>query len=547
MRAVTFALIFGLLCAAAMADEPREMSPEEMVREGRLLLEREKPAAALDMFRAALKAEPELIDAHRGCQDAMIALGMEAAVTEEYRERAERNPDSAAACYLYSRLVNDPAKERELLEKALKLDEGFAWAHYGIARMLSAGKEFEEAEAHLKRAIALRPGFIDACKALALLYIGQARTEEAKELYLKAIEQVPGETFARVAVAEIYLSEGKYDEALRHMNAAIALRGDRPDLYIRKAEILHGQKRREEAVEALRRVLDLDLSAADSTEAFNVSKKIATPEWGLNPADMEAYNAAAGKLQAGKFDGALKDLLPLLERKDDVALFHYEVGRIWQNKGDIPKAVEHLEKAITLAPDYAEPYCLMACIHYNLGAAQSNAQKAAEFKTLGEKFALHAVSLHPFYSSAYRLLAQICHDRGEYEKALHYAVIFYKIRRDYSEIRNFLIDEVRLDVGAEKPEAEFRIESFDVKVYPGRRQVGSHILLRFDVYKEGKIRKRFFAEAVPAGDKVGYYLCEVLDEANNTRDAFLDDEAPPTLRAYELAMREAIALDLLEE
>ncbi len=550
------ALLLCLFCAISRAEVPEKPTPAEQAREGWRLLERDMPAEALEMFEAALKAAPDLIDAHRGCQDVMKALGRDHAdLLRRYRGKAEKNPRSAAACYLYARLLDDAEEEKEWLEKALENDEKFPWAHYGMARLLMSGErqDVKGAERHLKRAIELQPDMVHAYKALALLYIGDARPEEAKEVYLRAAGKFPGEPFPHFSLAGICLSRKKYGEALKHINKAVEIRNDVPDYHIRKAEILHGQGKREEAARALRHILDeLEPTRQDSIDAYEISAKIATPKWDMNEADWELYNMAIARLGAGNLDGAQSRLAKLLERKGGVALLYYQVGRLYQHKGNMPEAMAFLEKAINLEPDYAEPYYLMARIHYGMSLREKDEKKAGKNRGLSEKFALHVLSLHPFYPFPYRLLGQIYHDRGEYEKALKYATYFYKIRHNYSEIRFLLIDEVRIKDDV-KPEAEFKVETFNVKVYPGRRPLGRrrYIILRFNIYKGDEIYMRLFAEVRTSRDgetgeiETRYYLCQVLDDANTTHDGFMSDEGPPSATDYELAIREVLALEAL--
>ncbi len=548
-------LFFCMFCGVSPAEGSHKVTPAEMAREGWHLLERDMPAEALDAFKAALKADPNLIDAHRGYQDAMIALHRGSTVRSEYRKRADDNPDSAAACYLYSRVVDDADQERQWLERALKKDEKFAWAHYGIARLLLANKDIKGAESHLKRALELQPDMAHGYKALALLYIGSARTDEAEKVYLEAAGKLPGETFHHAALAEIYLSEKRYEEALKQIDSAVKLRKDVPHYHTLRAEILHCLDRNKDALESLRAVLELEPTLQDSIEAYKISEEIATPKWDLNEADMELYKMAIDRLDSGNLYGALTGLNKLVERKEGVALLHYQIGRIYQHKGDIPKALTFLERAVRLEPDYADPYYLMARIHYNLCFAQRDKDKAEGHRKMSEKFALHTISLHPFYPFPYKLLGEIYHQRGDYEKAVEYAAYFYKIRHNYAEIRSLLIDQVRIVDKTERPQAEFRVETFNVKVYPGRPLPGrrQYVILRFHVYRDDKIHKYLFAEVHSSVDEetgkrtARYYLCDILDDANNTHDGFLSDEGPPSMTDYELAIREVLALEALED
>lgn len=88
------------------------------------------------------------------------------ALRRRYARRVEAAPEDSAALVLAARLESDALAAENLLDRALVLDPGSAWAHYGrahaILRQPGRRGRWETAHEALDRALELDPGLVPA-------------------------------------------------------------------------------------------------------------------------------------------------------------------------------------------------------------------------------------------------------------------------------------------------------------------------------------------------------------------------------------------------
>ena len=551
---VVFLMLSVPAVSAFCATNETPQTPDDLVRQGWRMLDRGVNIEALAVFQEALKAAPDNVDAHRGYQDAMLALGKKDELIAEYKKMTEEKPNSAAACYLYSRLLDDPDEEKDWLDKAKALDDKFPYTYYGLGLRESETGDKESAEKDLRRALELKPDFPEAYRALGMLYVGERKADDAEKLYLDAAKNLPKESFPHSYLSDIYYKQKKdNDKALAEINAAIAIAADRPDFYVRKAEILAAKGDKAEAVNALRKICELEPTIFEARDAGKIAAEMTTPELGFED---PAYDKAVDDIGEGNTADAIAGLTKLAEARGDVALVDYQLGRAYEVEGrkengaaSLEKAVEYYDKAAKAAPEFANAFYGLASVQYVLAGLLADDKASSEqFVTMSEKIAQHVLALNPIHSDANLLLAKICHGRGEYEKALQYAACCYKIAQDYKEVRPVLIDIVRIKQADEKPETEFTVDEYSVKAYPVPNVPGNvgAVGWRFDVYKGDALYKQFFEEILTDTDEATgelvtkYYLCELLDKDNNTTDILLPTKEEPTTETYQAALKNAL-------
>jgi tetratricopeptide (TPR) repeat protein len=553
--AITALVAFVFSAGAAIADQPAK-SPDDLMREGWRLLDRGNAAGALKIFEEVIKAAPDVInvDAHRGYQDAMRDLGKKAELTAEYKKMAESKPDSAAACYLYSRLLEDPKAQREWLEKARNIDDKFPYIYLSLGALDNAARDYDNAIKNLKRAIELKPDLKDAYVALGMIYMGEAKPDDAVEIYNQAAKNLPKESFPHSLLCDIYFAIDKNDKALEEINAAIAIRPDRPDYIIRKAEILVKKGDKAGVMEQVRRICDLDPTLFEARNAYAIAAAMTTPELGFKD---ERYDSALQEMSKGNMEGALTLLTKIGADKGDVALVDYQIGKVYEiqgskedeGAGSIEKAIEYYDKAAKAFPNFADAFCGLAVAQYKLSSLLAGEKdKSGKLIALSEKTALHVVLLNPLHPEANLLLARICHARGEYEKAVKYAALSYKVSHDYDEARPFLMDEIYLLPADAKPATEFKIDSYIVKVFPvsDTLRLDATITRRFDVYDGDKIYRRFFEEVLTERNnatgvqETSYRLYVILDKDNNASEVFSAGDEEPKMEAFRDAIKEAL-------
>jgi len=113
-----------------------------------------------------------------------------------------------------------------LYTKAIAADQSLFQAYYQRATaLLGLGRE-GEAEADLKKVVEIEPTFARAHRALGQMLLDRGRTEDAKRELARAIELDPKLTGVRVYYASALLKSGEPQPAIEHLRVAISQKED---------------------------------------------------------------------------------------------------------------------------------------------------------------------------------------------------------------------------------------------------------------------------------------------------------------------------------
>ncbi|MFM8334192.1 MAG: tetratricopeptide repeat protein, partial [Opitutaceae bacterium] len=150
---------------------------------------------AVEKYSAALKVNPNLVEAHLNLSELLGHLG-------QY---------SQALLHAQSSVRLEPNNPK-------------AWVNIGVTQ-LNLGK-FSEAEQSLKHALGLRPSFPEAYASLALVYVRQGRAKEAIVSAEMAFRGKSAPADAYVAMGYASWSLGDTVAALRHFEALLEVHPD---------------------------------------------------------------------------------------------------------------------------------------------------------------------------------------------------------------------------------------------------------------------------------------------------------------------------------
>ncbi len=153
-----------------------------------------------------------------------------------------------------------------------------------------------------------------------------------------------------------------------------------------------------------------------------------------------AYEHAAALNQAGKFEEALAELIPLAEKDSDQWVVHAQLGVAYQGLKRYPEAETSLKKAIELDPQNGVLYTTLGQVYVKMGnmeegrkyfetAAQLSPEDAAtayfnigvtlyngnDLKSAGEWFK-KATEADPARSEAYYLLGMCLYSQAQYKQ-----------------------------------------------------------------------------------------------------------------------------------
>jgi TolB-like protein/Tfp pilus assembly protein PilF len=227
---------------------------------------------------------------------------------------------------------------RELLERAIALDPGYARAWSGIADCcaflyLNAGRhceDAEEADAASRRALELEPGLAEAhaSRGTALSLLG--RHEEAERAFEEAIRLDPDLFEAHYFYARDAFTRGALEKAIRQYEAAIRAR---PEDY--QSPLLVGQ-----VFEDLGRT-------AEAQAVRRRGVRIAEEHLRLRPDDARAlYMGANGLVALGEIARGLEWADRALALDPEDAMLLYNIACIKSMAGAVEDALDCLERSV---------------------------------------------------------------------------------------------------------------------------------------------------------------------------------------------------------
>lgn len=263
-------------------------------------------AAAIRNYEAALRLEPDYVDALLGLADSWLVMPLYLAVQPN-----EAFPEARAAA-----------------ERALELDPGAAHAHavLGVIAM-QYDWEWGEAEAHLRRALTLNPNDATAEQWLGELHCYRLREAECLEHLRAASGLDPLSPVLRMMRGSPALFSGDFRAAVADYSAAIAEVPEFPLLRYALGLAYVGLEDWDRAIESYEASLpNLSLAVVGGPMAYALGRRGATAEARALVADLERLadseyvppmKLAIGWLGLGERDRALEWLERALAVRDD--------------------------------------------------------------------------------------------------------------------------------------------------------------------------------------------------------------------------------------
>jgi type IV pilus biogenesis/stability protein PilW len=221
----------------------------------------------------------------------------------------------------------EPEQARAEFEEALRLDPGYALAHYNLGRVHYQQGELDLAEAAFKEAIENDPELAAAHTNLGVVYADQGRYAEAIAEYETAIELDPDDDMAHYNLAGSYYDQGQLDAALAEYQEAIRIDPENADAHHNLARIHYEQG-------------DLDQALAEWQRSAE-----------LEPEDSMTYNNIGRVyLDQGRLDEAADALNQAIELDPDNALPHFNLALVYRDLGQMDEAIAQLEVYLDIIP-----------------------------------------------------------------------------------------------------------------------------------------------------------------------------------------------------
>ena len=317
-------------------------------RYGLALLDRGEGERALAVLRQVAERRPDLALAHRGVGSALLALDRPAEAIEPLERALELHPtDRAAATSLADALRRTGAAER--------------------AAEVAAAVPAEATLPDLPDPVRGRLGRlgVDPDSSIGRAQEAMARREFARAVpdLLRFLEALPDHAIARYFLGTCYYNTGKPKQAIEQFELALAADDTIPEAHHLLASLLAERGRRDEALEHMRRALELrpddarlqgqiGLALAQLGDlAGGIAGLARAAE--LEPHDVGAlHNLGTALMRDGQWAAAAERFREALRLEPGSADSHYNLGTALEHFGKREAALEHYRRAAEIRPDH---------------------------------------------------------------------------------------------------------------------------------------------------------------------------------------------------
>jgi tetratricopeptide (TPR) repeat protein len=164
-------------------------SAEADMLAGEALDELKNPSGAIEQFRAAVKADPQMPDVHFGLGYLLWTKRQYPEAEQELRAELDNNPNHAQSMtYLADAELHlgHPEAAVPWLQKAIQIDPGIELAHLDLGEIDADAGQHESALQQLETAAKLAPNDVDVHWRLGRLYKAMGNQQRAKAEFDKA-------------------------------------------------------------------------------------------------------------------------------------------------------------------------------------------------------------------------------------------------------------------------------------------------------------------------------------------------------------------------
>ena len=333
---------------------------------GNLLLAARKPEEALARAEAALKTQPDSIDALVLRGNALTGLSSFDDALKAIEQAVRLDPDRGAT---YSDLGQvELAKGRlEQAEaaflKAVELSPKSTRSHLALGNFYWSIGRTSDAEPAFDEALKLEPANLQANRFMASFKVSTGRRREA-EPYLRRIAEASENPEGRLALADYYLLTARPKDAIESLNAIKSGR-DLPAVTLRLARA--------------------HAASGDRAKAYTLVDQVLTAN-GKN-ADAQLLKGQL-LLQDGRRDDAFAAIQTATTLAPDSAEAQFALGRLYASRGDTAAAQTAFREVIRINPRAAAAQTQLAMLQAR--SAPEESVRTAEQATRSDPTSLAA-------------------------------------------------------------------------------------------------------------------------------------------------------------
>ncbi len=331
----------------------------------------------LALWTSVVAAAPENYRGRNNLGVALQQAGREAEAIEEFRVALQQNPDFGPAHHNLGKSLHEAGNFDEAIdhyEAALRID-GSGQLHADLGAALEAVGRTAEATEHYEIALKLDPSDVDAHLNVGRSYFARQQPEEAIRHYREALRLQPRDVRVHTVLGTALASLGNHEEALAEYQLALQIDPDYEPAQRNMGSTLVAQGRPDEALAhframverrptdfTARRLLALTLTSQGRTgDAVAEHRAIIATAGTASPAAAVAHRDLGDLfLDDENLPGAIDEYRQAVAARPDDPEAHFGLGFASALSGRVADAVEHMERAVALAPEWPDALSQLA-------------------------------------------------------------------------------------------------------------------------------------------------------------------------------------------
>ncbi len=341
--------------------------------------------AGIELLASIVELEPESDEAKARLGAAYLAAGSEELGIATLQGILAESPtydnaDNLIVMYYISQKAVDKAIEAARDYTARNPTPA---SYVLLARTYMVNNQKEQAIGAFNKALELKPGHPLASNNLAEFALAEKDYETARGYYQQVLERNPDHMETRMKVAATLAMEGRNEDMLANLDETLAAypRAMEPRLVKAKYYVAIGEPEK----------------AIPQFEALSEEQK-------EEPQALEAIGAF--ELATGRFNQAVGTIGTLIEKKPNVAEFHFMKSRAYAGLGEQERVSEELSRTLKLNPDHFGAKVATARLALLTDNLQEFKKQLAELKKMA-----------PDNSEVIRLDVAYAHKEGDEKRA----------------------------------------------------------------------------------------------------------------------------------
>jgi tetratricopeptide (TPR) repeat protein len=340
---------------------------------------------AAEFHRRAVAAAPRLSDVLSNYGSHLAATGEDAAARDAFLKAIELEPANVNANLQLARQSLKRKNGAEALRYLKRVPSGqlamtnVALIHLEALYLAGGGSKADSVARELSAAAKSDAG-LNFPLGLALANCG--RFEQAEALFARALEAAPADFNILFNLGAVAVSAGHYERAREVFETARRQQPQNVEVLVRLAAVHYELQQSQAALPLLVQAAKLAPQRADIQKLLALTTiELGALEDGL--AAWDAYlklmpdddfgrrDRAYTAVRMGQTENGIAGLQSFLARHPSDAVGHYQMG-IAQGQTDPVQALAHLDRAVTLKPDFAAALSARGALYYQQGKPEAS-------------------------------------------------------------------------------------------------------------------------------------------------------------------------------